>query len=111
MKESPIFSKTYDFLHWFIPATAKFPREHRFGFTARLQNTAYKFYEALFLAGVSDNPQLILGRADMFLRQLKSYWRLSFDLDFMPVKRYEHGSRLMDEIGRLLGGWLKAIVK
>ena len=30
MQESPIFTKTYDLLTWLLPATTKFPREHRF---------------------------------------------------------------------------------
>lgn len=110
-QESPIFAKSYDFLHWFVPVTSKFPREHRFGLTSRLQNTAYRFYELLYVVSVSGNPNRVLARADVALRQLKAYWRLAYDLAFMPIKRYEHGSRLLDELGRLLGGWLKSTRK
>ena len=79
--------------------------------TAYIQKNAFNFHEVLFSVAVSENPVAKLNQADSLLRQLKSYWRLAYDLHFMPVKRYEHGSRLLDELGRLLGGWLKAITK
>ncbi len=30
MKESPIFTRTFDMLMWLLPATTKFPKEQRF---------------------------------------------------------------------------------
>lgn len=35
MKESPIFTRTYDLVRWLIPVTIKFPRQHRFVLAAR----------------------------------------------------------------------------
>ena len=35
-EEMPIFSRTYDFLTWLLPATNHFPRAHRHDFTRRL---------------------------------------------------------------------------
>jgi hypothetical protein len=27
-------------------------------------------------------------------------WRLAYELQVIPIKRYEHGARLMDDLGR-----------
>jgi hypothetical protein len=35
-QEMPIFTRTFDFLTWLLPATHHFPRAHRFTFTRRL---------------------------------------------------------------------------
>jgi hypothetical protein len=35
-EEMPIFTRTYDFLTWLLPATNNFPRAHRHSFTQRL---------------------------------------------------------------------------
>ncbi len=35
-EEMPIFSRTFDFLTWLLPATNHFPRAHRHSFTQRL---------------------------------------------------------------------------
>ncbi len=43
MQQSPIFSKTYDLLTWLVPATTKFPREHRFVMAHKVQETALQF--------------------------------------------------------------------
>jgi len=50
MQESPIFTKTFDMLAWLLPATLKFPREHRFVLAKRAQNSAFNFYEAIVAA-------------------------------------------------------------
>ena len=37
MKESPIFTRTYDLLQWLIPVTVKFPRQQRFVLASAIQ--------------------------------------------------------------------------
>ena len=61
MKESPIFSKTYDLLLWLIPLTVKFPRSHRFVLAEAIQRTALQFQEQLIEAGLENNRQEVLG--------------------------------------------------
>lgn len=46
--------------------------------------------------------------ADVALAQLRMHWRLALDWQFITQRQFEHGVRLMDEVGRLLGAWIKA---
>jgi hypothetical protein len=39
------------------------------------------------------------------LSELRLCLRLSHDLAMLDLRGYEHVSRLLDEVGRLLGGW------
>jgi len=32
-------------------------------------------------------------------------WRLAHELKCVSTAQYEHGARLLNEVGRLLGGW------
>jgi len=41
--EMPIFTRTFDFLSWLLPATNHFPRAHRHTFTQRLLNAAFDY--------------------------------------------------------------------
>ncbi len=41
----PIFTRTFDFLVWLVPATHHFPKAHRFTITARLLDAALDFSE------------------------------------------------------------------
>jgi hypothetical protein len=109
MKESPIFSRTYDLLRWLIPLTIKFPRTQRFVLATRLQETVFRFQERLIEAGRSAEPAPILLLADTDLAKLRLYMRLCRDLELIKFNQYEHGQRMVDEIGRLMGGWRKKV--
>jgi hypothetical protein len=31
------------------------------------------------------------------------------ELKTIPTKRYEHGAKLLEELGKQIGGWLKSV--
>src|SRR5215207_5650994 len=107
MKESPIFTKTFDLLAWLLPATLKFPREHRFVLAQRTQSAAFNFYEAITAASLGDSGKLYLQQADIELQRLRLYLRLCQRLQFFNKGQYEHVAVMLEEIGKLLGGWRK----
>ncbi len=107
MEESPIFTKTYDLLLWLIPATQKFPKDQRFVLAKRIQDKAFEFQEEIIAAGLGVEKTRHLQEADVRLRQLQVYIRMSVDLKFITVRQYEHVSKMTVEIGKILGGWRK----
>jgi hypothetical protein len=109
MKQSPIFTRTYDLLRWLIPQTIKFPRQQRFVLAEAVQRTALRFQEELIEAAYAETPLPALRRADITLVKLRTYLRLCRDLELLAFNQYEHGARRVDEIGRLLGGWIKKV--
>lgn len=108
MKESPLFVKTYDLLLWLIPCVQKFPRSHRFGLAERIQRLALDFQDTLIAAGksVGADRRTLLINADVQLSQLRVWLRMTRDLKVLSLNRYEYASRMVSEIGRLLGAWL-----
>ncbi len=114
MSQSPIFVKTYDLLLWLIPRTTKFPREQRFVMARYVQDAALRFQEYLIEAGTwpptNKRDKLIaLNKADVELTKLRFYLRLGRDLELFDSGQHQHVSRMVDEIGRLLGGWFRAL--
>ena len=110
MKQSPIFSKTYDFVAWLIPLTVKFPRQQRFVLAAALQREALHFQELLIEAVHQHQPADRLKSADAELDKLRTHLRLCNDLRLLSGGQYAHAARMLVEIGRLLGGWQKSVV-
>jgi hypothetical protein len=108
---SPIFTRTYDLLRWLIPCTLNFPKSQRGVLARKLQDQLFIFYESLVDAAKGDDPLLILQRADGYLTKLRTYFRLSRELNLITPKQYQHGAEIMTEIGRLLGGWLKKVAR
>ncbi|MBI3162127.1 MAG: diversity-generating retroelement protein Avd [Chloroflexi bacterium] len=108
MKESPIFIRAFDLMMWLLPATTKFPKEQRFILAQRVQHAAFGFYEAITAASLSKRRQAqFLEDADIELQRLRLYLRLSRRLEFLDSGQYEHVFKMIEEIGRLLGGWSK----
>jgi len=113
MKESPLYARTYDLLLWLIPQTNKFPRVHRFGLAEKIQNVLFAFQDNLIAAGKARSKQDKLKKlqdADVQLEQLRVWIRLSRDLDIIQLNQYEHVSRMVSEVGRLLGAWIKKLM-
>src|SRR3972149_2167720 len=109
MKQSPIFSKTYDFVAWLIPLTVKFPRQQRFVMAAALAREALRFQELLIGAGHQPHPRQALVAADAELDKLRTHLRLCRDLALISPGQYEHAARMLVEVGRLLGGWAETV--
>jgi hypothetical protein len=107
MADSPIFAKTYDFLVWLIPQTLKFPKSQRFVLARRLHDSALTFHELLIRARKVRPNRPTLLEADVELEKVRLHLRLAHELKLVNTGQYEHASRAVVEIGRLLGGWLK----
>lgn len=107
--ETPIFTRTYDFLSWLLPATNHFPRAHRHTFTRRLLDAAFDLHERLEEAhlrrGAARMERLAL--ADEALSRTRVYVRLASRWGWFSEGQYQHVAGMMTEIGRLLGGWRK----
>ena len=90
-------------------ALESFPKAQRFLLASRLMDTAFACHAELIRARkVTDaaRAQALL-RADVELETLRLQWRLAHELSCISTGQYEHGARLMDEVGRLLGAWRK----
>ena len=107
-KQSPIFSKSYDFILWLLNHTEKFPKNERFRLARRLEDTAFNFYELLVQAARGRNQVRLLHSADLELDKLRLYVRLSHARGLTTRRQYAHAAAQLVEIGKLLGGWLKS---
>jgi hypothetical protein len=109
MKQSPLFARTYDFVAWLLPLTVKFPRSQRFVMAAALQREGLRFQELLIEAAHQKAPQGTLTAADAELDKVRTHLRMSLDLGLVQPGQYEHAARLLTEIGKLLGGWMRTL--
>jgi four helix bundle protein len=108
-EELPIFVRTYDFLTWLTPMTNHFPRAHRRTVTQRLLDAALNFLERLVEANQLRGSERLayLRMADAELDKVRFYLRMAHRWQWLSTGQYEHGSRMLAEMGRLLGGWQK----
>jgi len=104
-----IFTRTYDLLRWLLPKSERFPKIYRHTVTQRLMDAVLDFQEALLTAQMYHSKIRLrhLRAADAYLSKIRLYLRLIFEWGWLSLGQYEHMSRMVAEIGRLLGGWIR----
>ncbi len=103
----PIFTQWMTFLEWLLPTTEGFPKRVRFTFSDRINHLALDLVEDLVEARYSSKKHAILQRANLRLEKLRLLLRLAHKLRYLDYKRYEYAMKSINEIGKMLGGWLK----
>ena len=105
--ELVVITKTYDLILWSCQHTSRFPRQHRFVLGERLERTLYDLLETLIQAKYRKERTALLEAANLKLEILRFQVRLAKDLQCLRPNSYEFGSKQIDEIGKLVGGWLR----
>ncbi len=100
--------KAYDINRWLLPCVQRFPRNYKFTLGDRLQTTGLDLNLALVEAAHSQSKQRPLYRANRLLDQLRILLRLARDLEIISARQHEHISRWNEELGRMIGGWIRA---
>jgi hypothetical protein len=98
----------HDLLAWLIPLLDQFPRTRRFTLGVRLESGLLRVLQALVEAAYSRDRRELLLHANRELSVNRHLWQLAFELKVIASRRYEHGARMIDELGRQFGGWLRS---
>jgi four helix bundle protein len=108
-----ILARVFDLLAWLVPKSEAFPRPFRGTVTSRLLGAALDVSEQLAEAQARRGParRERLTQADASLNKLRMYLRLAHHWHWLSNGQYEHVSRMVAEIGRLLGGWMRQVEK
>ena len=107
-QELILITKTYDLILWSCNHTSGFPRNHRFVLGERIERNLYNLLETLIQAKYTKNRQRLLEQANLTLEILRFQMRLAKDLQCLKVQSYGFAAKAIDEIGRLVGGWIRS---
>ena len=102
-----IFEKTYELILWLYPTVNKFPKSQRFVLGQRIENIILKILEGIIEANQERNKAPYLKKISVELDKLRILIRLSKDLKFISIKQYAFAAEKINEIGKMLGGWMK----
>lgn len=104
--ELPIIQKTYDLIVWFVPILNRLPRSHKFMLGDKIIERLYRMLEQLILARYEQDKLHRLEAIDPEIVLLRYQTRLLRKFELIDDRRYEYASKMIDEIGRNLGGWM-----
>lgn len=106
----PIFQKSYDLYKAFYSCRDHVAKQDRHTVWQRCENLVLDLLESIILASSQEKSQksITLERASVQLNMLRITLRLTKDLKVIDPKKYVKLEELVDEVGRMLGGWLKS---
>lgn len=111
MEELKILQKTFDMMNYAYPALAQYPKAEKFALVVDIKRCMDVMLERIIEANKKYYKKTTLQELDVEVEKLKAYVRLSYNLGFLPPKKYEQWSGLVVEIGRMVGGWIKSVSK
>ena len=101
-----------------------FPKYEKYALANRIRNTAYKLYDYISEGQKRYYKKTTLTNLDIVHEQLRMQLYLAYELDYFmfkdgkiseksPKQLMEHRflalSKLNDELGKMIGGWIKKI--
>jgi uncharacterized membrane protein YheB (UPF0754 family) len=105
-EELPIIQQTYDLIKWYVPLINKLPRDHKYLLGDRLIRALYDTLEDLLKARYSTHKLPLLEAINLRLDIIRYQTRLLRDFEQMDLRRYAYALKLINDIGRALGGWI-----
>ena len=104
----PIFTKLYDFYKNLSTTIPAFPKTKRYTLGQKLDNLTLEIFELLFSVPYSQNKVSTLQQISIKLDLLKVLLKSAKDTQALKESRYLELQESLQEIGRMLGGWLKS---
>jgi len=109
VQDQAIYTKIYDLTLWLFPHVAKFPKHERGGLALSIKQCDLELLRYVVLAYNSRmNKARFLESASAELDLLRLLIRMSVDLRYTSIKQYQFASELVNEVGRMLGGWISS---
>lgn len=108
--EIPILKKSYDLYKTFHEYRTLVPKQNRYTLYERCENSILDMLENLLEAGYGkhSNKQERLEIASIKLNLIRFFVRLMKDTKSLDTKKYLTLQLHIDEIGRMLGGWIRS---
>ena len=107
MKEALLLEKVYVLLIWVAERVAKFPKDYKYTIGNRLSSRSFDLLEEC-IAAYSGSEKSAVRKVSGTLDCVRYYIRFSKDLKLITVDQYGFACEKVNEIGKMVGGWLKA---
>ena len=109
--EIPIIQKTYDFYRELYLVVEKMPKKDKYSLGERLQKTTLDLLELIITASFLERvtKSAYLEKSSIKLDLLKILIRLTHEIKAIDNKKYLLLEEKLQEIGKMLGGWIRSI--
>ena len=105
-----IFQKIYDFLLLLYPLINKIPKSHRLVLGRGIEEIGLNLLLLSIEANKirDDTRRVVQLKISEELDKIRILIRLTKDLRFMSISQYQYAAEKVNEIGRILNGWMNS---
>lgn len=105
----PIFKKAYDLYLYIYKLRERVPKQDRYTLWMRVEKTSLDVIERILHASALYKAEKldVLNKASVDLNMLRVFVRMAKDTKVLDTGKYANIQQQIDEIGRMLGGWIK----
>lgn len=89
-------------------AIRQFPKIERHVLGAEIRHTMWSILRLIVICNRRYHKKTTLQDLDAELDLLRAQVRLAKNMGYLDFRKYEHWAKLNDEIGRMVGGWVKS---
>ena len=111
MESLALYQKLVDVSDWLFPVVDNFPKREKFAICTQIKNSTYSLIRDSIRFQKSRDKLHWLFRLDTELAMLRFLIRHAHERRYLGMKGYHHVSGMLGEIGRILGGLVKAFRK
>jgi hypothetical protein len=104
-----ILLKLHDLLVYLLPQLNKFPRDQKFVLGDRIETKVLDVQESCLRAYYNRDKRGHLLEANLQLEVARHLVRLAHGLKLFSTHTFGVLAAKLDEVGRMIGGWLKAV--
>ena len=101
--------KVLDMMEYGYICLRQFPKSEKYALATDIKRCMDMILSRTVEAHKRYYKKTTLQELDVELAKLQIYIRLSYNLRFLPIEKYENWSEKCVELGKMLGGWLKTV--
>ena len=108
IEDLKIRQKIEDMMNYAYQTLNQYPKSEKYSLVKETKESILKLLKLTIICNKKYYKKTTLQELDIELDILRSYIRLGFNLKYISLKKYENWSLMNDEIGRMIGGWIKS---
>lgn len=107
--EIPVVKKLYDLYLLTHKLISKFPKHEKYTLGERIENNIIESIELIVFGNAQPKnfKDGYLFKANAKIEILKIFYRIAFEINAVEMKNYLKTEEILQEIGKMLGGWIK----
>lgn len=109
-----IYQKQEDLIQYVYELLKKYPKSEKYALVCEIRNSMFDTLKYIIYANKINNKinkLQIINKIDAEIATQKFFVRFSYKYRYINSSNYYEWSKRLDEIGKIVGGWIKSCLK